>query len=83
MLKSLTLFEPEISAWTSENGPWTLNERLLISANILFLVFQVSSQGIALQPRGGGGRGYRSSSCPLEGIALCGGVAEIVSPIAA
>ena len=46
--------------------------------------FQVS-QGIALylsQSRGDGGRGYRSSSCPLEGIALCGGVAEIVSPIA-
>ena len=40
-------------------------------------VFQVS-QGIALyrlklalsQPRGEGGRGYRSSSCPQEGIAL-------------
>ena len=30
---------------------------------------------------GGGGRGYHSSSCPLEGIALCGGIAEIVSPI--
>ena len=34
------------------------------------------------QPRGGGGRGYRSSSCPLEGFALYGGIAEIVSPIA-
>ena len=31
---------------------------------------------------GGGGRGCRSSSCPLEGIALSGGIAEIVSPIA-
>ena len=46
-------------------------------------VFQVS-QGIALnpprfalsQPRGGGGRGYRSSSCPLQGIALHGGVTD-------
>ena len=34
------------------------------------------------QPRGEGGRGYRRSSCPLEGIALYGGIAEIVSPIA-
>ena len=40
-------------------------------------VYQVS-QGIALyllklapsQPKGEGGRGYRSSSCPREGIAL-------------
>ena len=31
---------------------------------------------------GGGGKGYRSSSCPLGGIALCGGIAEIVLPIA-
>ena len=31
---------------------------------------------------GEGGRGYRSSSCPLKGIALYGGIAEIVSPIA-
>ena len=31
------------------------------------------------QPRGGGGRGYRGSSCPLEGIALYGVIAEIVS----
>ena len=52
-------------------------------------VFQVS-QGIALfppklallQPRRGGGKGYRSSSCPLQGIALYGGIAEIVSPTA-
>ena len=50
-------------------------------------VFEVS-QGIALYPpkfvlslpRGEGGRGYRSSSCALEGIALYGGIAEIVSP---
>ena len=35
------------------------------------------------QPRGGGGRGYRSSSCPLEDIVLYVGIAEIVSPIAA
>ena len=35
-----------------------------------------------LQLRGEGGRGYRSSSCPLEGIALSGGIAEIASPIA-
>ena len=49
------------------------------------------SQSIALyplkfalsQPRGGGGGRYRSSSCPLEGIALYGGIAEIISPIAA
>ena len=35
------------------------------------------------QLRGEGGRGYRSSSCPREGIAFWGGViAEIVSPIA-
>ena len=34
------------------------------------------------QPRGGGGKGYRNSSCPLQGIALYGGIAEIVSPIA-
>ena len=27
------------------------------------------------QPMGWGGRGYRSSSCPLEGIAPCGGIA--------
>ena len=47
-------------------------------------VFQ-ALQGIALyplkfalsQPRGGDGRGYRSSSCPLEGMALYGGIAEI------
>ena len=54
-------------------------------------VFQVS-QGIVLyplklalsQPRGEGGRGYRSSSCFREGIARKrGGIAEIVSPIAA
>ena len=53
-------------------------------------VFRVS-RGIALypspqfalsQPRRGGGRGYRSSSGPLQGIALYGGIAEIVSPIA-
>ena len=30
------------------------------------------------QPRGEGGKGYRSSSCPLEGIALYRGIAEIV-----
>ena len=29
------------------------------------------------------GRGYRSSSCPLEGTALYRGIAEIASPIAA
>ena len=34
------------------------------------------------QPRGKGGRAYRSSSCPLEGIPLYGGIAEIVLPIA-
>ena len=34
------------------------------------------------QPRGGCSKGYRNSSCPLEGIALYGGIAEIVSPIA-
>ena len=34
------------------------------------------------QLRAEGGRGYRGSSCPLEGIALYGGIAEIVSPIA-
>ena len=34
------------------------------------------------RPRGGGGRGYRSSSCPLESIALYRGITEIVSPIA-
>ena len=55
-------------------------------------VFQVP-QGIALYPppppklphrsrEKGCRRGYRSSSCPLEGIALYGGIAEIVSPIA-
>ena len=39
--------------------------------------------GIALsQPRRGGGRGYRSSSGPLQGIALYGGISKIVSPIA-
>ena len=42
-------------------------------------VFQVS-QGIALDTPPD--LPYRSSSCPLEGIALCGGIAEIVSPIA-
>ena len=34
------------------------------------------------QPRKACGKGYRSSSCPLEGIALYGGIAEIVSSIA-
>ena len=33
-------------------------------------------------PKGEGSRGYRSSSCPLERIALYGGIAEIVSPVA-
>ena len=33
------------------------------------------------RPRGGVGR-YRSSSCSLESIALYGGIAEIVSPLA-
>ena len=36
-----------------------------------------------LHLRGEGGTGYRSSSCPLEGIALYRGIAEIVLPIAA
>ena len=31
------------------------------------------------QPKGEGGREYRSSSCLLEGIELYGGIAEIVS----
>ena len=34
------------------------------------------------QPSGEGGKGYRSSSCTLEGIELYKGFAEIVSPIA-
>ena len=32
------------------------------------------------QPRGEGGSGYCNSSCPLEGIELYEGIAEIVSP---
>ena len=35
------------------------------------------------QPKGEGGRGYRNSSCLLEGIALYGGIDEIVSRVAA
>ena len=35
---------------------------------------------IAAEERGW--QGYRSASCSLEGVALSGGIAEIVSPIA-
>ena len=69
----------------------TPHRAIWVSLCLSHLCFQVS-QGIALyplqqfaisQPRGGGNKGYRSSSCPLEGIALYGRIAEIVSPIAA
>ena len=52
---------------------------------IALMLFQIL-QGISLdtpQPNGERGRGYRSSSCYLEGVALYGGFAEIVSRIAA
>ena len=53
-----------------------------IAIPIAPMSFRVS-QGIALyppkfvllQPEGGGGRRYRSSSCPLKGITLYGGIA--------